>query len=200
MTVESKKKKIWVLVLLCILGLAAVYLFLGRGEQQKIDGRKALVGTWKYDKAIDETGAEVQENLSNTLLSVYEDGTAKLSLEEVITVDLTWEYINQDREGAYYQLCKEGEDGESNTVIQAEIVSSSTTDKASLAGYLCLENDEDAAGAVLTFIKTSDEPTEVLSMVEKAQALADGFQSAIDKQGSEQTTEGERRALEKAYD
>lgn len=197
---EGKKMKIGVLVLLCLLLLICACACLGSGEQQKIDGQKALVGTWKYDKAIDETGAEVQEDLSNTLLSVYEDGTAKLSLEEVITVDLTWEYINQDKEGVYYQLCKEGEDGESNTVIQAEMVSSSTTDKASLAGYLCLENDEDAAGAMLAFIKTSDEPTEVLSMVEKAQALADGVQSAIDKQGSEPTTEGERQALEKAYD
>lgn len=197
---RNKKTIIWLVIFVCVFGLLVVCVDLASSEQQKIDGRKALVGTWKYDKAIDEIGAEVQEGLSNTLLSVYEDGTAKLSLEEVITVDLTWKYINQDREGAYYQLCKEGEDGESNTVIQAEIVSSSTTDKASLIGCLCLENDEDAAGAVLAFIKTSDEPTEVLSMVEKAQALADGFQSAIDKQGSEPTTEGERRALEKAYD
>lgn len=197
---ESKKKKIGVLFLLCLLLMICACACFGSGGQQKSDGQKALVGTWKYDKAIDETGAEVQEDLSNTLLSVYEDGTAKLSLEEVITVDLTWEYINQDEEGVYYQLCKEGEDGESNTVIQAEMVSSSTTDKASLAGYLCFENDEDAAGAVLTFIKTSDEPTEVLSMVEKAQALVDGFQSAMDTQENGPTTEGERRALERAYD
>lgn len=195
---EGKKMKIGVLVLLCLLLLICACACLGSGEQQKIDGQKALVGTWKYDKAIDETGAEVQENLSNTLLSVYEDGTAKLSLEEVITVDLTWEYINQDREGAYYQLCKEGEDGESNTVIQAEIVSSSTKDKESLAGYLCLENDEDAAGAMLAFIKTSDEPTERVSIAEKAQSLVDEFQSTTDE--DESATVGEKQALGKAYD
>lgn len=195
---ESKKKKIGVLALLCLLLLICACACFGSGEQQKIDGQKALVGTWKYDKAIDETGTEVQEDLSNTLLSVYEDGTAKLSLEEVITVDLTWEYINQDEEGVYYQLCKEGEDGESNTVIQAEMVSSSTKDKESLVGYLCLESDEDSTDAMLAFIKTSDEPTELVSIAEKAQSLVDEIQSTTDEDDS--ATVGEKQALGKAYD
>lgn len=195
---KSKKKKIWILVLLCLLMLICACACVGSDEQEKIDGQKALVGTWKYDKAIDETGNEVQEDLSNTLLSVYEDGTAKLSLEEVITVDLTWEYLKQDGEGVYYQLYKEGESGESGTMLQAKIVSSATKKSKDLAGCLCLENDKDATGAMLAFIKTSDEPTEVVSIVEKAQSLVDEIQSTTDEDGAE--TVGERQALEKAYD
>lgn len=194
----ESKKKIWALVLLCLLVLISACAYFGCGEQQKNDDQKALVGTWKYDKAIDETGAEVQDDLSNMLLSVYEDGTAKLSLEEAITVDLTWKYLKQDREGAYYQLCKEGEKGESDTVIQAEMVSASAKNNKDLAGYLCLKNDEDAADAMLTFTKTSDEPTEVISIEEKARSLVDKIELTTDEDEAE--TVGEKQALEKAYD
>lgn len=197
---ENKKRKILTLVLLCVLILAAVWLYFDSNKFQKIDGEKVLVGTWTYNKAFDETGNEVQDDLSNTILSVYEDGTAKLSLEEVIIVDLNWQYIKQDKEGAYYQFCRKDEN---DTVIDAEIVSdSSTKENKDLTGCLCLENDEDAAGSMLVFIKTSEEPTEVTSIVEKAQSLADRVQSALDEseEAPESATIGEKQALEKAHD
>lgn len=197
---KNKKTIIWVVILACIFGLLVVCVDLASSEQQKDDGEKMLVGTWKYDKIFDENGQENPNDLSKTLLSVYEGGVAELSLEEAMTVDLSWEYIKQDEERAYYEIRNNGEGDESDIVMEGQIVLATTKKNKDLLGCLCLINDEDAEGTMLTFIKVGDEPTKVLSMVEKAEALADGFQSAIDKEGSEPTTEGERRALEKAYD
>lgn len=173
-------------------------------KEQEIS-RKMLVGTWEYEKGIDENGNEIEDDLSNTFFSVNEEGTAKLSFGGVITVDCRWEYTHRSQEGRYYQIqvignsvSGEREENEKNLINEAEIVSE---ENGELAGRLCFTN-ADLPGVMLVFKKTSEQPTELVSITEAVDDFVDDIGSMMngDEDEDRQATIGEQNALEKAYD
>lgn len=203
---NAKKKKTGWVIFLSVLVLLAVCLY-SQKQIQEVDSKETLVGTWEYEKSIDENGNEITGDLSNTRLSVYENGTGELSFEELLTKDFRWEYIRQNQEGQYYQIrvvddsqSAEGGEGKKELVSEAEIVSEGASRDKGLVGRLCVTN-EDVPEAMLIFRKISEEPTEFFSLAEAVEDFAEGIENARNSNEDEdhQPTLGEQNALQKAY-
>lgn len=198
---NTRRGNIWLVALFGILVLFAIYLY--SQKQQKTSGEKMLVGTWEYEKSIDEKGNEIDEDLSNTLFSVNGEGTAELSFEGLLTVDCRWEYIRQNQEGSYYQIHVIGnsesgtrEEDEKNIINEAKIVSEKNEE---LGGRLCITN-EDLPGAILVFEKVNENPTELTSLSEVVDDFMEDMNSIFNEDEEGQATLGEQNALGKAYE